>query len=119
MEGSRTVAGSVEPRLVKRGDTQLVWAVITEVFHKNISAVGFQVAHVLDTDKNDDQSTFPWESPHALSGPGASTYIYRVGKLLAPAALVDEVKTKYRVFVRASDSPEVVAIDCGTYSVTP
>lgn len=119
MEGSCAVAGSVEPRSVKRGDEQLVWAVITERFQKNISAVDFEVAHILDTDKTDDQSTYPWEAPHALSGPGLTNHVYRVGKLLNPAALVDDAKTKYRVFVRATDSPEIVAIDCGTYTVIP
>lgn len=119
MEGSRAVAGSVETRIVKRGDAQLVWAVITERFQKDISTVDFEVAHIPDADKSDDQSTYPWEAPHAMSGPGLTAYVYRVGKLLDPAALVDDVKTKYRVFVRAADSPEIVAIDCGTYYVTP
>lgn len=119
MEGSRAVAGSVEPRVVKRGDEQLVWGVVTERFGKDISGVGFEVAHILDTDKTNDQSTYPWEAPHAMSGPGLTNYVYRVGKLLSPAALVDDAKTKYRVFVRATDTPERVAIDCGTYTVIP
>lgn len=108
---------AVLPRTLKRGDIQLVWATVVDVTGADISADVYQVAHILDSQKNDDQASYPWEAPHALSNsPTLSTR--RVAKLVT-AALVGDIKTKYRVFVKVADTPEIVAIDCGTYTVVP
>lgn len=106
------------PRALKQGSVEFVTAIIQEKTGQDISGAVYQVAHILDADKTDDPDTYAWEAPHAESGPGASTAVYRVKKLV-DAALVDGVRTKYRVFVKVTDAPEIPIIDCGTYVVTP
>lgn len=107
----------VVPRTLKRGDIEFVTAVISDLTGKDITGCTFEVAHIPDTMKNDDQSTYPWEPEHADSE--ALTDSVHLAKKLVTAALIDDVKTKYRVFVRVTDSPEVDAVDCGTYTVVP
>lgn len=106
----------VVPRTLKRGDVQLVTAVITDLTGKDISGCTFEVAHVLDSARNDDQAGYPWEPPHSAE---SATPPVRLVRKLVTAALVGGVKTKYRVFVRVTDSPEIDAVDCGTYTVNP
>lgn len=108
---------TVVPRTLKRGDIEFVTAVITDLTGQDISGCTYEVAHILDSAKNDDQSTFPWEPEHADSS--SPTPPVHFAKKLVTAALVNDVKTKYRVFVRVTDTPEVDAVDCGTYSVVP
>lgn len=107
----------VTPRLLKRGDIQFVTAIIIEETGADISGCTYKVAHILDSAKNDDQSTYAWEDPHAESE-SVTPAVYLVKKLVT-AAIVNGAKTKYRVFVRVTDNPEVEAVDCGTYSVVP
>lgn len=108
---------TVVPRTLKRGDIEFVTAVISDLTGKDITGCTFEVAHILDSQKNDDQADYPWEAEHPSSdSPTLSTHF---AKKLVTAALVDGVKTKYRVFVRVTDSPEVDAVDCGTYTVVP
>ena len=107
------------PRSLKAGDIQFVTAVITELNGVDITTATYKVAHILDSQKNDDQATYPWEDPHADSGPAAEGVSVMLIKKLVTAAVVGGAKTKYRVFVRVTDSPEVDAVDCGTYTVTP
>ena len=108
----------VVPRTLKRGDVEFVTAIVTELNGANISGCTYKVAHVLDSAKNDDQSGYAWEDPHVTSGSGTSTAIY-LAKKLVTAALSGTAKTKYRVFVKVTDSPEIDAVDCGTYTVVP
>jgi hypothetical protein len=107
----------VTPRTLKRGDVEFVTATIIELTGADISECVYWVAHVLDSQKNDDQATYPWEAPHAESG-AVTDSVYQVKKLVT-AALVNNTKTKYRVFVKVVDSPETDAVDCGTYTVMP
>jgi len=107
------------PRTLKAGDQQLVTAVITELNGADITTATFEVAHILDSQKNDDQSTYPWETPHPDSGPAADGVSVMLIRKLVTAATVNGAKTKYRVFVKVTDNPEIAAIDCGTYSVIP
>lgn len=108
----------VVPRTLKRGDIEFVTAIVTEQYGADISGCTYKIAHVLDSQKNDDQAGYPWEDPHAESGPGGTSNIY-LAKKLVTAALDGTAKTKYRVFVRVTDNPEVDAVDCGTYTVVP
>lgn len=110
---------TVIPRTLKAGDVQFVTAVITELSGADISTATFKVAHILDSQKNDDQTTYTWEDPHADSGPAAEGVNVMLVKKLVTAAVIGNAKTKYRVFVRVTDNPEVDAVDCGTYSVIP
>lgn len=107
---------TVVPRTLKRGDVQFVTGVITELAGQSLATATFQVAHILDSAKSDDQSTYPWETEHASSFTAGSIHH---AKKLVTAAVVDNARTKYRVFVRVTDSPEIDAVDCGTYSVVP
>lgn len=107
------------PRTLKAGDVQFVTAVITELNGVDITAATFEVAHILDSQKNDDQSGYPWETPHPDSGPAAEGVDVMLVKKLVTAATADGAKTKYRVFVKVTDTPEIDAVDCGTYTVTP
>jgi hypothetical protein len=109
---------TVKPTKIKRGDTALITAVVTDELGNDISGVTWKVAHILDSQKNDDQDTYPWEDPHALSE-AASTSVYLVRRLVVDAALASDASTKYRVFVKATDNPEILAVDCGTYTVMP
>lgn len=108
----------VVPRTLKRGDVEFVTAVVTELTGASISGCTYKVAHVLDSAKNDDQSGYAWEDPHVSSGPGATPAVY-LAKKLVTAAISGTGKTKYRVFVRVTDAPEIDAVDCGTYTVVP
>lgn len=108
----------VKPTKIKRGDTALITAVVTDELGNDISGVSWKVAHILDSQKNDDQDTYPWEDPHSLSE-AVSTSVYLVRKLVTDAALANNVATKYRVFVKATDNPEIIAVDCGVYTVIP
>lgn len=107
---------TVVPRQLKRGDIEFVTGVITDLTGQDLSSCTFQVAHILDSAKNDDQSTYPWEAEHAESFTEGPVHH---SKKLVTAALVNNVKTKYRVFIRVTDTPEVDAVDCGTYTVVP
>lgn len=109
---------TVTPLTLKQDSKEFVTALVQEKTGADISAATYEVAHILDADKANDPSTYPWETPHAESGPGSSTAYYQVKKLVT-AALVNGAKTKYRVFVRITDNPEIPILDCGTYSVTP
>lgn len=110
------MAGLVKPRTVKNGNIELVYGVVTELEGKNLAGVTWLVSHV------PDGTTLPGagEAPHALSGlePG-STSIYNVGKLVTATLASPTTKEKWRVFVRAADSPEIVWINCGTYTIVP
>jgi hypothetical protein len=108
------VAGTVITRTIKQGSVTLVWARITELTGADISAVGMELSHVLD----EGSTTQPgvWEAPHVLSNAPLPS-VRRLAKLVT-GTLVDGAKTKYRVFVRATDNPEIDIIDCGTYTVT-
>lgn len=107
----------VVPRTVKQRSEEFVTGVVTELTGQDISGCTFEVAHILDTDKTDDPNTYPWEAPHAESGPGSSNSIYLARKLVEAPAVT--AKTKYRVFAKITDSPEIPIIDCGTYSIVP
>lgn len=108
---------TVVPRTLKRGDVEFVTAVITELTGEDISGCTYEVAHIPDSQKNDDQAGYPWEAEHVDSdSPTISTHF---AKKLVTAALIDGAKTKYRVFVRVTDTPEIDAVDCGTYTVVP
>lgn len=108
---------TVIPRTLKRGDVEFVTAVVTELTGKDITSCTYEVAHIPDSQKNDDQADYPWEAEHPDSE-ALSTSVH-LAKKLVTAALIDDVKTKYRVFVRVTDSPEIDAVDCGTYVVVP
>jgi hypothetical protein len=107
------VAGSVAPRTIKQGSTELVYALITEENGQDISIDTFQISHVPDAGKTTQPGT--WETP--LSNTQGDTLAERkLGKLVT-GVLVGGVKTKYRVFARIADSPEDIFLDCGTYSI--
>lgn len=107
----------VVPRTLKRDSVEFVTASITDLNGEDISLATYEVAHILDADKTDDPDTYPWETPHAeSSSPTIST---RLVKKLVTGVLVNNAKTKYRVFVRITDNPEISIIDCGTYTVVP
>lgn len=108
---------TVVPRTLKRGDIEFVTAVITDITGKDISGCSYEVAHILDSQKNDDQTDYPWEAEHVSSD--SPTQSVHLAKKLVTAALVGGAKTRYRVFVRVTDTPEVDAVDCGTYTVFP
>jgi hypothetical protein len=108
---------AIVPRTVKQDSVEFVTAIITDLTGEDISGVGYQVAHVLDADKTDDPSTYAWEAPHAESS--SPTPATRLVKKLVTGVLINEQKTKYRVFVKITDSPEVPIVDCGTYSIVP
>lgn len=108
---------AIVPRTVKQGSVDFVTAIITDLTGQDISGVGYEVAHVLDADKTDHPDTYPWEAPHADSeSPTPST---RLVKKLVTGVLINDQKTKYRVFVKITDSPEIPIVDCGTYSIVP
>lgn len=108
---------AIVPRTLKQDSVEFVTAVIVDITGQDISAVAYQVAHILDSLKTADPSGYPWEAPHADSdSPTPST---RMVKKLVTGTLVNAEKTKYRVFVKITDSPEIPIIDCGTYSVVP
>ena len=66
---------TVVPRTLKRGDIEFVTGVVTELTGADISGCTFQVAHILDSEKNDDQAGYPWEAEHASSdSPTVSTH---------------------------------------------
>ena len=109
---------AVTPRVLKQDSEEFVTAIIQEKFGLDISSATYEIAHLLDTDKTDDPDTYPWETPHADSGPGAGNYIYKAKKLVT-GVLVNGAKTKYHVFARVTDNPEAIIVDCGTYSVVP
>ena len=108
----------VIPRTVKQRSEEFITAIVQEKNGLDISGATYEVAHVLDADKADDPDDYPWETPHAESGPGPSATSFYYVKKLVDAPPVD-AKVKYRVFVRITDSPEVPIIDCGTYSIIP
>lgn len=108
---------TVVPRTLKRGDIEFVTAVITDLTGADISGCTFEVAHIPDSKKNDDQAGYPWEPEHADSD--SPTPSVHLAKKLVTAALINDAKTKYRVFIRVTDTPEVDAVDCGTYTVVP
>jgi hypothetical protein len=108
---------AIVPRTIKQESVEFVTAIITDLTGQDISGVGYEVAHVLDANKTDDPDTYPWETPHADSeSPTDST---RLVKKLVIGVLISGAKTKYRVFVRITDNPEIPIVDCGTYSVIP
>lgn len=108
---------AVKPRILKQDSVEFVTAMVTDKNGDDISLATYEVAHILDADKTDDPDTYAWETPHAESG-SISPAVYLVRKLVT-ATLVNGAKTKYRVFVRVTDNPEVIIQDCGTYSVIP
>lgn len=108
---------AVVPRTLKQDSVEFVTAVITDINGEDISAATYEVAHILDANKTNDPTTYPWETPHAESE--SPTPATRLVKKLVTGTLVNGAKTKYRVFVRITDNPEIVIKDCGTYSVTP
>jgi len=108
---------AIVPRTIKQDSVEFVTAIITDLTGQDISGASYEVAHILDSLKATDPSTYPWETPHADSeSPTDST---RLVKKLVTGVLIDGAKTKYRVFVRISDSPEIPIVDCGTYTVVP
>ena len=109
------MAGTVKPREIKAGSVTLVWAQVTDTTGADISDVTWRISHVPDAGRETQPGA--WEAPHALSN-SPSPSVRRLAKLIT-AALVGGVKTKYRVFVEATDNPEVEIIDCGTYVVVP
>lgn len=108
---------AIVPRTLKQDSVEFVTAVVVDITGEDISGATYQVAHILDSLKATDPSGYPWESPHADSeSPTPST---RLVKKLVTGVLVDNAKTKYRVFVKITDNPEIPILDCGTYTVTP
>ena len=109
------MAGSVEPRELKQGSEEIVYALITEENGLDISGDVFALSHVPDAGKTTQPGV--WEAPDpALAGQGATAAEYRAGKLIT-GTLINAVKTRYRVFVKVTDSPEDIILDCGTYTV--
>lgn len=108
---------AVTPREIKQGSVVLVKALITDITGEDISAVPAQVAHVLYANRKDDPATYGWETPHAESD-SPTPSVRRIAKLV-DAELVDGARTKYEVFVRLTDNPEIPIIDCGSYSIIP
>lgn len=110
------MAGTVKPRTVKNGNKELVYGVVTELAGKSLVGVTWLVSHVKDGVKIPGAG----EAPHAVSGlePG-STSVYNAAKLVTAALTDPGVKEKWRVYVKATDAPEEVWIDCGTYTVVP
>lgn len=102
-------------RTLKQGSIELVWSPVEEKNGQDISGDTFQISHVVDAGASTQPGT--WEAPHALSSsPTVSTR--RLAKLVT-AAVVGGKRTRYRVFAKVTDSPEVPVIDCGTYTVLP
>jgi hypothetical protein len=108
---------AVMPRTIKQGSVELVFALVVDITGADISDAVCEVAHVLYANRRDDPSTYPWETPHAESD-APSDSVRRVAKLVT-AELVDEARTKYEVFVRMTDNPEIPIIDCGSYTIVP
>lgn len=102
-------------RTLKQGSIELVWSTVADSTGQDISGDTFVISHVVDT----GSATAPgvWEAPHALSSsPTISTR--RLAKLVT-AVVVGGKRTRYRVFAKVTDSPEIPIIDCGTYTVLP
>lgn len=107
------MAGSVAPRTIKQGSTELVYALVTEENGQDISGDTFQISHVLDAGKATQPGA--WAAP--LTNTQGDTLAERRLSKLVTGTLVNGARTKYRVFARITDAPEDIIVDCGTYTV--
>lgn len=107
------MAGSVAPRTIKQGSTELVYALVAEENGQDISIDTFQISHVPDAGKATQPGA--WEAP--LTDTQGDTLAERRLAKLITGVLVGGVRTKYRVFAKITDFPEDIIVDCGTYTI--